>query len=122
MPGVARPSENLPVGHCSHDHSGQRPRTGLQRVLHTTWLLGPLSEPGESLSRWGLVQTANISFPCFYLCKTAIFYFMLEAFLLFCESVVKLVVNQMNTVKQGILYWTCTGLAVEVIGLVPTCD
>ena len=27
-----------------------------------------------------------------------------------------------NTVKQGILYWTCTGPAVEVIGLVPTCD
>ena len=27
-----------------------------------------------------------------------------------------------STVKQGILYWTCTGLAVEVIGLVPTRD
>ena len=27
-----------------------------------------------------------------------------------------------NTVKQEILYWTCTGLAVEVIGLVPTHD
>ena len=24
-----------------------------------------------------------------------------------------------NTVKQGILYWTCTGPAVEVIGLAP---
>ena len=30
--------------------------------------------------------------------------------------------NQTNTVEQGILYWTCTGLAVEVIGLVPTHD
>ena len=27
-----------------------------------------------------------------------------------------------STVKQGILYWTCTGPAVEVIGLVPTRD
>ena len=27
-----------------------------------------------------------------------------------------------NTVKQGILYWTCTGPAVEVIGLAPTRD
>ena len=24
-----------------------------------------------------------------------------------------------NTIKQGILYWTCTGPAVEVIGLAP---
>ena len=30
--------------------------------------------------------------------------------------------NRTNTVKQGILYWTCTGPAVEVIGLVPTRD
>ena len=28
----------------------------------------------------------------------------------------------MNTVKQGILYRTCTGPAVEVIGLAPTSD
>ena len=34
----------------------------------------------------------------------------------------KIVSNRMNTIKQGILYWTCTGLAVEVIGLVPTRD
>ena len=30
--------------------------------------------------------------------------------------------NRMNTMKQGILYWTCTGPAVEVIGLAPTRD
>ena len=34
--------------------------------------------------------------------------------------VVLSVSKRMSTVKQGILYWTCTGLAVEVIGLVPT--
>ena len=28
----------------------------------------------------------------------------------------------MSTVKQGILYWTCIGPAVEVIGLTPTHD
>ena len=28
----------------------------------------------------------------------------------------------LSTVRQGILYWTCTGPAVEVIGLVQTCD
>ena len=36
--------------------------------------------------------------------------------------VVRVVSNRTNTVKQGILYWTCTGLAVEVIGLAPTHD
>ena len=28
----------------------------------------------------------------------------------------------LSTVKQGILYWTCTGLVVKVIGLAPTRD
>ena len=32
------------------------------------------------------------------------------------------VIARANTVKQGILYRTCTGPAVEVIGLVPTHD
>ena len=32
--GGARPSENTPVGHCSHDHSRQRPRMGPRRVSH----------------------------------------------------------------------------------------
>ena len=30
--------------------------------------------------------------------------------------------NRTNTVKQWILYWTCTCPAVEVIGLAPTRD
>ena len=30
--------------------------------------------------------------------------------------------SALSTVKQGILYWTCTGPDVNVIGLVPTCD
>ena len=31
-----------------------------------------------------------------------------------CESCIPT-----NTVKQGILYWTCTGPAIEMIGLAP---
>ena len=39
-----------------------------------------------------------------------------------CDLRVIIVSNRTNTIKQGILYWTCTGLAVEVIGLASARD
>ena len=46
----------------------------------------------------------------------------LVVFLVVVDFCILVKIVRASTVKQGILYWTCTGLAVEVIGLVPTCD
>ena len=51
-------------------------------------------------------------------------YWLKVQFLVALLVVIEIVVSceRENTVKQGIIYWTCTGPAVEVIGLAPTRD
>ena len=58
-------------------------------------------------------------FPCYKVPFYNHFLLLIYNRLIVCSFVVSCKSKRANTVKQGILYWTCTGLAIEVIGLAP---